>query len=149
MMLNCTILDHQLIEFISKTELALLLEQMWGAETTHMGNNYVMHSQSEFLFFFTAREGSCRGDWNDTNCSDHILIYATAPAGKPARYELALSHLSLTGCELKQIIENYINSMVAQMSEHEIQRSGFRVNSHSKRPTLESVQAAFHFPNSA
>jgi hypothetical protein len=147
MQLNCTILDHHLIEFVSKSELAHILEQIGdGPESTKTGQNYVLHNQSEFLFFFTAKDGSCCGEWSDTNCSDHIMIYATAPDGKPARYELALSHMSLTGFELKLIIKNYIVVMVALMTEHEIQHGGLRKNSHSKRPTLESVQAAFQFP---
>lgn len=147
MQLNCTLLDHHLIEFVSQPELANILVQIGGCpESTKTGQNYVLLNQSEFLFFFTAKDGSCCGEWNDTNCSDHIMIYSTAPGGKPTRYELALSHMSLTGFELKLIIKNYIDVMVALMTEHEIQHSGLRENSHSKRPTLESIQAAFQFP---
>lgn len=151
MTLYFSILDHHLIEFISLSELAMLLEEIGFSDASiTTGPSYVLYCQGDYLFFFTAKNGSCNGEWSDMNCSEHIVIYATLPGCKPNRFELALSHMSLTTSELKQLIQNYIHVMVTQYAaEREIQHNGCHENSHNARPTLENIQAAFQYQYNA
>lgn len=150
MRLSFPLQSHHLIEFISVSELAFLLEQLGSAKATiTTGPNYVLYCQSDILFFFTAKTGSCHGEWNDTNCTEHLVIYAIMSGLCQNRYELALSHMSLTTLDLKQVLQNYINLMISPTMAHETQRNECRVNSHNERLTLESIQAAFQFQYSA
>lgn len=139
-------LEHHLIEFISQSELSDLLQQLGGNYfSVSSGRNFVSYSDGDHLFFFTSKDGSCRGDWNDENCTEHLVVYASYSGFKPTRYEFALSHMGLTAVALKRSIKNYI---ALQIAEFESLHSARPFHSHNQQPTLESIQAAFLYPSS-
>lgn len=125
------LMKNHLIEFISKTELLWLLTGIKTFDySLNEGLNYISLTGPGITMFFMAKTDSCKDEWNDANCSDHLLIHSIIDGVVCNKFELALHCMKLTAEELSYVLEGHINSVHLQIQTRQNERLG---DSHNQR----------------
>lgn len=130
------LMKHHLIEFISKTELLWLLTGINTFDySLNEGLNYISLTGPGITMFFMAKADSCKDEWNESNCADHLLIHSIIGGEACSKFELALHCMKLTAEELSSVLEGHINSVHLQLQTRQNERLD---DSHNQRSALGS-----------
>lgn len=139
-----TLKGHHIIEFISIPELAeLLLAVNAGCYLTSIGAGYVSMRAQSHSIFITAKDGSCKNNWSDENCSDHLSFHVYINGSKKMDYEISLLHTRFTTHGLKEHLLNYLFTVTAAV-KHELIRSESALHNRNPLQIPENIAIMSH-----
>lgn len=136
-----SIMDHHLVEFISKPELVSLLTNIntWDLTMTQ-GENYISLNSDALTVFIVAKDGSFAKEWNDENCSDHLVVHAFKSGYSWLRFEYSLLHMKLNGYGIRNLIKQEISAVVERF---QTLQNAHQVHSHIQPQTQENMTEAY------